>query len=133
MLFSGRRSVFPTMMTGPRPPRLDPMSRTGIRRHRSPVPAVVFLALLLLGIAVNVILWRAGVWVDQGVAISFMAAWLGAWFLAEAVWDNVAAPEHWIRHGPRRVPLPAVLERSERYWPLVAFGVGLVLGHVWWW
>ena len=131
--FSGGRSVFPTMMTAPAPPRLEPMSGTGTRRHRSPVPAAVFFALLVLGVAVNVLMLRTHVWVDKGVAISFMAAWLGAWFLLEAVWDNVAAPDHWVRHGPRHVPLPLVLERSKRYWPVVAFAVGLVVGHVWWW
>jgi hypothetical protein len=93
----------------------------------------VFTALLLLGIALDLVLLRAHVWVDKGVAISFMAMWLGAWFLAEAVWDNFAAPEQWIVHQPRFPRLPAPLERTKPYWPYAAFVAGLGLGHVWWW
>ena len=102
-------------------------------RHRNPVPGAVFTALFFLGAVADEVLLRSRVWVDKGVAISFIAAWLAAVFLLEAVWDNFAAPDRWVVHLPRFPRLPRPLERSKRYWPYAAFVVGIGLGHVWWW
>jgi hypothetical protein len=108
-----------------------PVSRTG--RHRSPVPSVTFGLALVLGAALDVALWRAHVWVDKGVAYSFMATWLAGLLLAEAIWDNFLAPRHWVEREPRQPSVPGPLARTKQYWPCAAFVVGLVVGHVWWW
>ena len=102
------------------------------REYRNPWPTVVFFALFLVG--------SGAVWyfqsvhrIDEGPAISLTATWWALLFFGEAVWDAFQKVQDQILHEPRSIPLPPWLDWTKRFWPLAAFGVGVFVGHQWWW